>query len=179
MRDAEPPLNYKLRPAVDSDREFLYELHRTTMYGYIETTWGWDETWQRHEFDRRFREQIVSVIETADGDVGALWLETRPDSVYIEEIQIMPASQRRGIGTAVLTHLIAESAGRGVAVELAVLPGNEDARRLYDRLGFKVTKMEEPFVYMRIEPNRGSQFAVRSSSGDSPTISSETGRGCR
>ena len=147
-------MDYTLRPAVASDRDFLFELHRTTMHDHIEQTWGWDETWQRLEFDRRFREQVVSVIETADGDVGALWLEPRPDSVYVEEIQIVPASQRRGLGTAVLSRLIAESAARGLAVELAVLPRNADARRLYKRLGFTATRVEEPFVYMRIDPNR-------------------------
>ena len=124
------------------------------MHDHIEQTWGWDETWQRLEFDRRFREQVVSVIETADGDVGALWLEPRPDSVYVEEIQIVPASQRRGLGTAVLSRLIAESAARGLAVELAVLPRNADARRLYKRLGFTATRVEDPFVYMRIDSNR-------------------------
>ena len=119
------------------------------MHDHIERTWGWDERWQRAEFRRRFRKQRISVIEIDAKSIGAIWLEDRRGSVYIEELQILPEYQGRGVGTAVLKQVIAAAGKRGLAVGLAVLRTNPGARRLYERLGFKVTAVAQPFVYMR------------------------------
>ena len=56
-------MEWYLRAASESDRRFLYGLHTTTMRDVIEKTWGWDEAWQRADFDRRFAEYIVWIIE--------------------------------------------------------------------------------------------------------------------
>jgi len=48
-------MHWKLRPAEDADHQFLYELHRLTMRDVIEKTWGWDEAWQRTDFECRWR----------------------------------------------------------------------------------------------------------------------------
>ena len=52
-----------LRPAADLDRPVLYEMHCLTMRSYIDVTWGWDEQWQRNDFQQRFERYSVSVIE--------------------------------------------------------------------------------------------------------------------
>jgi ribosomal protein S18 acetylase RimI-like enzyme len=142
-------MEYRLRPASESDKGFLYSLHRITMREAIEKTWGWDEGWQRNDFESRFREHFVSIIEAAGQDVGALWTRSRPDLLYIADIQVTPALQGRGIGTSVLRGVIAEASSRGVPVELVVLQVNPRAQRLYERLGFKVTNEGDPFIRMR------------------------------
>lgn len=145
-------MEYQPRPASASDRGFLFALHKATMYETIEKTWGWDEAWQRGNFDRRFNEQTVSIIEVEGRAAGGLWLETRPDVLYVADFQVLPELQGRGIGTAVLRTLIAEAVERGVPIGLAVLPANPRAQRLYERLGFRVVGREDPFIYMRYEP---------------------------
>ena len=137
------------RPAAEGDREFLSALHRATMRDVIEQTWGWDEAWQLAELDRRFDLYDVSVIEAGSRAVGGLWLEERPDSLYIHDLAIAPESQGGGVGTAVIERLIEQGAGRGRAVALSVLDANPRARALYERLGFSVTAVEPPFVRMR------------------------------
>lgn len=47
-------MEHRLRPASESDREFLLMLHRITLRDVIEATWGWDEAWQQTDFNRRF-----------------------------------------------------------------------------------------------------------------------------
>ena len=49
----------RLRSASELDRTFLCALHCTTMREVAEKTWGWDEAWQRADFDRRFAEYVV------------------------------------------------------------------------------------------------------------------------
>lgn len=144
-------MEHRLRPASEVDREFLFMLHCTTMGDVIEATWGWDEAWQRTDFNRRFAVQDVSIIEATNFDVGGLWLEWKPDSLYIHEIQIVPDYQGQGLGTAVIRDVMGQAANRMLPVELFVVPANPRAKHLYERLGFVVTSIESPFIQMRYE----------------------------
>jgi ribosomal protein S18 acetylase RimI-like enzyme len=115
----------------------------------IEATWGWNEQWQRQDFERRFGTYDVSVIELGGQACGALVLEWLSDSLYIHEVQLMPAYQGRGVGTIVVRLVIEKAAQHGLPVMLSVVPANPRARRLYERLGFEVTGVESPFIRMR------------------------------
>ena len=119
------------------------------MRDVIEQTWGWDEAWQRADFEKRFEVCAVSIIEAGARSVGSLWLEQRPDSLYIHELQVTPPQQGRGIGTAVIEMVIEQGASRGLPIVLSVVPANPRARDLYERLGFRVTCVEPPFIRMR------------------------------
>ena len=63
-------MDVRLRPASEQDREFLYALHCATMRDVIEQTWGWDDAWQRANFEERFADFAVSVIEADSRPVG-------------------------------------------------------------------------------------------------------------
>jgi len=117
----------------------------------IEETWGWDDAWQRADFDSRLAECVVSIIEVEGRAAGAVWLESGPDAIHIRELQVLPDLQGRGIGTATIRNVIDQGARRGVPVTLSVVPANPRARRLYERLGFRVAAVEAPFVHMRHE----------------------------
>jgi GNAT superfamily N-acetyltransferase len=79
----------------------------------IEKTWGWDEAWQRRDFDRRFREYLTSIIECDGHAAGGLLLEWKPDSLYIHELQLLPEYQSQGIGTEVIGRVIEQAAAGG------------------------------------------------------------------
>ncbi len=142
-------MDLNLRPASERERAFLYELHCSTMRDVIEQTWGWDDAWQRADFERRFDAYTVSIIEAGSRSVGSLWLEQKPDSLYIHELQVAPQHQGRGIGTAVIEMVIEQGASRALPITLSVVPANPRARELYERLGFRVTCIEPPFIRMR------------------------------
>ena len=142
-------MDFTLRPADEEDREFLFALFCQTMHEVVEQTWGWGEAWQRSDFDGRFDNYSVSIVESDSQSVGGLSLETTPDSIYIHELQLLPGYQGGGLGTAVVRRVIAEAVERGVPVMLSVVPANHRAQRLYERLGFKVTGIEAPFIRMR------------------------------
>lgn len=115
----------------------------------VERTWGWDDSWQREDFERRFAACAVSVVEINGRPIGGLFLEPRLDALFIHEIQLLPECQGRGIGTALLEAIVEQARARNIPAELAVVEANERARRLYERLGFTVVAVEPPFVRMR------------------------------
>ena len=126
------------------------------MRDVIEQTWGWNETWQRRDFDRRFDEYLVFVIDFNGRAAGGLLLESKPDSIYIHEIQVLPELQGQGIGSTVVHQVIEQAFSRGVVVTLSVVPANSRAKELYERLGFEVTNFEAPFFRMRHNSRLGA-----------------------
>ena len=139
----------RLRPISSDDHPFLFNLHTVTMKDLIDRTWGWDEIWQREDFQRRVKRCRVSMIEVETIAVGALYVELLPQSIYITDLQILPEWQGHGIGAAVVKEIVHEAASAAKATELAVLRLNRRAGRLYERLGFVATGVDEPFIYMR------------------------------
>jgi len=69
---------------------------------------------------------------------------------YISRIEVDPEVQNRGVGSALMQHLLERARQSGAsAVELHVLELNR-ACRLYERLGFRVVAEEPPKLRMRL-----------------------------
>jgi RimJ/RimL family protein N-acetyltransferase len=139
---------WHLRPATDADRDFLFDLHRLAMRDYVEALWGWDEVAQQRLFDERFAVRRYQVIQFEGKNIGVLQLAERSGEVVLDLIELLPAWQGKGIGTAIIRTLLA----RGKAVSLRVLTTNPRAAVLYERLGFRVVRRTPERLYMRAEP---------------------------
>ena len=131
-------LDLTLRPATQEDEEFCYLVLKTTMRGYVDQIWGWDEAWQRTYFRSRFDPAQNQVIVLDGVDIGVFGVEEREDELFISRLYILPAYQRRGIGTYLLQSVLDKGQALGLPVRLQVLVNNP-ARRLYERLGFQST----------------------------------------
>ncbi|HET9616062.1 MAG TPA: GNAT family N-acetyltransferase, partial [Pseudolabrys sp.] len=81
-------------------------------------------------------------------EAGYLAIDHRADAEYLQWLLLLPATQNRGVGSAIVRDLIAAANAAGKCVQLRILPVNTGARRLYERLGFAVTGTEGDFVYM-------------------------------
>jgi GNAT superfamily N-acetyltransferase len=102
-------MHFELRPATPSDREWLFALDCATMGA----AGGPDPTGveaRRASFDRHFDPALISVIRAGGRDAGALRLEERGDALYLAVLEVAPDLQGRGLGTAVLRHVLARAA---------------------------------------------------------------------
>ncbi|KVH07122.1 GNAT family N-acetyltransferase [Burkholderia sp. BCCIQ04A] len=125
-----------LRAASREDLPFLLTLRRLTMTEHLQRV-GAPTDDEAH--DRRIRanfDDAMIVCEGADA-IGLLKVTRAAGEWHVHQIQILPACQGRGIGAAVLNALLTDAARERVSVSLSVLHGNP-ARRLYERLGFRV-----------------------------------------
>lgn len=141
-------VEWRLRPAKEEDRDFLFDLHRQAMRDYVEPVWGWDDLAQRRLFDERFASRPFQVIQVEGDSIGVLQLEDRPGEVVLDLIELLPAWQGKGIGTAIIRSLLAQ----GKAVSLRVLTTNPRAAALYERLGFRIMRRTPERLFMRAEP---------------------------
>ena len=149
-----PPI-YQLRPAIQADRAFLYDLHKSAIRPAVEATWGWNEAWQQDYFAQKFDPDKRQVIVAKGQDVGVVVIEEREGAVYIGLIEVLPAFQGRGIGTAVIQDILHQADKQNRPVMLHVLKTNEAGKRLYERLGFVVTAVAE-HKYKMLHPARYS-----------------------
>jgi ribosomal-protein-alanine N-acetyltransferase len=99
--------------------------------------------WTREMYSWELQNRSVChifVVRTPDCDVAgfcAFWLVF--DEIHINNVAMRPRFRGRGIGTALLLHVLTEARNLGARrATLEVRASNAGARRLYDRLGFYV-----------------------------------------
>jgi ribosomal protein S18 acetylase RimI-like enzyme len=99
-------------------------------------------------FRQRWEATQVRII-TIDGvDVGWLQSTIQNGSLFLAQLFVDRAFQRQGIGTEMMDRLIQEATVAGQDMTLGVVKTNP-ARRLYERLGFRVTHEDDRKLYMR------------------------------
>ncbi|MGN6570661.1 MAG: GNAT family N-acetyltransferase [Pseudolabrys sp.] len=158
MRPAEPASRrgYSLRPCHPDDAAFVLTLTETVIRANSERTFGaWDPDFHRAAFANAFGRLDHSIVVCNGAEAGYVAIDHRPDAEYLQWLLLMPAFQGRGLGSAIVSDLIAAAHGAGKPVQLRVLPINTGAQRLYARLGFAVTHTDEPFLYMEHAAGKG------------------------
>jgi ribosomal protein S18 acetylase RimI-like enzyme len=135
-----------LRPVADGDRPFLVELYGSTREPELAHV-PWDDATKRafveHQFaaqDAHYRQHYagatLDVVEVGGEPAGRLYVHRGPSDIRIMDVALAPPFRGRGIGTRLLSELIAEAAESGRKLSIHVERDNP-ARRLYERLGFE------------------------------------------
>lgn len=149
---------YALRPETDADIPFLAALFASTREQELAVV-PWTNEQKSAFLDGQFRAQrhhyrtynsgcAFDVIEHCGAPVGRLYLEPEPPRFYVVDIALMPDWRGRGLGTAILTAVIACAREGGRSVGIMVEKFNP-AMRLYRRLGF--TDVADHGVYQEME----------------------------
>jgi ribosomal protein S18 acetylase RimI-like enzyme len=138
------PPGVKVRPAAEGDLEPLVEAARASLReeGRPDPFDGDPPGFRRWVRGRLPRARVVE----ADGHaffVGYADVR-RPEGWLVQGVYTFPQARRRGFATAGMSAIVQEAFAAGAAhVQLAVVSGNTNAERLYERLGF------EPFARLR------------------------------
>ncbi|MCL7422059.1 MAG: GNAT family N-acetyltransferase [Methylobacter sp.] len=135
-------MDYELRPATSDDYAYCYRLTKRNMYDLFCKHWG---GWVPAEFRKGFSVENISMVIIAGKRAGYLSVIKEPTSLYIDNIQLSPAWQGRGIGAQLLKRLLADHSD--VSVRLTTFEDNP-AKRLYERMGFVVLEREGMTVKM-------------------------------
>jgi GNAT superfamily N-acetyltransferase len=141
-----PPID--LRPAGPDDAEFCYRVYASTRYEEVAPLqWPPEqvEAFLRMQFraqDTHYRQHYpdatVDVILVGGVPAGRLYVDRWPAEVRIVDIALLPQFRGAGVGTFLLTRILAEAEVAGLRVSIHVETFNP-ARRLYQRLGFVKT----------------------------------------
>ena len=155
-----------LRPAAESDREFLFEVYAATRTEELaQVPWSAEQKraflWQQfeaqdHEYRRAYPDGIYSVIELATNRVGRLYLRHGASDTRIVDLALLPGYRGWGIGSRILGDLAreADEAQRSLSIHVEVF--NTGARRLYERFGFLVAEDKGVYLLLSRAPSSGA-----------------------
>jgi ribosomal protein S18 acetylase RimI-like enzyme len=152
-----------VRPATQSDFDFLFHLVCLTMKEYVAATTGWDERREKEIFTRYFDFSTyqISVIVLDGSNIGYLKTERMEREIFLANLHVHPDYQNRGIGSSLLKSLLLKAKQQGVSVSLKVLKVDHAARRLYERFGFSIEEEAEDYYLMRALPHDSSNSIAR------------------
>lgn len=86
--------------------------------------------------------------------IGRLLVARTSEEFRLVDIALLPAHQGCGIGSGLLRMLLREAGDHGLPLTLHVAKDNP-ARRLYLRLGFRVTDEDGMYAFLRKDPLAG------------------------
>ena len=143
-----------LRRASASDFDLTFAIKKSAGGQYIRDVFGWDEQVQLGFHRVQFSPQNTRLIVQNDAVVGWISVVDHEDYTTIEELYVLPESQRKGIGTSVLREVIEYVRLRNVPLRLRVFDINRGGIRLYERLGFTKQCKDGPFLHMELRPRK-------------------------
>ncbi len=143
---------YVLRAATPADEPFARRLHREAYEDVVTRQFGeWDAARQVAFFEAKWDPAHYRVIEVEGQLAGIVATSPRDDERFVDEIQLLPAFQSQGIGSAVLRGILEDAMAACLPVRLRVLRLNR-AKALYERLGFTTYDETETHFLMEWLP---------------------------
>lgn len=148
-----------LRPAGTRDLPHLRRIYRETRADEFAGL-AWTDAMRDAFIDQQFLSQHLHyvrefanaeflIVEQHHRPIGRLYLLRAPPAHHLIDISLEKASQRQGIGTALLAHVQDDARMHGQDLRLHVRSDNTDAARLYRRHGFAET--EDLGAYRRMQ----------------------------
>ena len=140
----------RLAPALPEHLPMLEELMNLTIRPWVEVTFArWNPEMAHDSIHDDVVNQRASLIMVDDQIAGVLAIRDESQRLHLEKIYIYPDFQRRGLGTRVVSDVIARAANRPVTLRVLIV---NPARALYERLGFVVTETTSEFHFMERRP---------------------------
>jgi ribosomal protein S18 acetylase RimI-like enzyme len=116
-------------------------------------------TAQHTYYRQHYATASFDVVLCDDAPVGRLYVDRAPHEIRIVDIALLPEYRGAGIGTELLTELLAEAAQARKVVSIHVERFNP-ALRWYQRLGFRV--IEDRGVYLQLTWSADDQLNTAS-----------------
>ena len=146
----------RLRDALPTDADFVFDTLREAIGPYMELWVGWDEAGERaRQAERwgrlRFRVIVVDGVDAGYistaiyGDMAAGY----PTGFYLHQLMIRGAFQSKGIGSICLRRLQAEARDLGLPLNLRVLRVNPRALAFYLASGCQLVGESDTHISVR------------------------------
>jgi ribosomal protein S18 acetylase RimI-like enzyme len=147
--------------AIPLDDSFLFEVYSDSRREEMDA-WGWPageiEAFLRMQYDfqtrsyaMQFPNAVTQVIMHEGKKIGRM-IVSRNHSIQLIDISLLTAYRNKGLGTEAMAGLQQEATKAGIPVKLSV-QGNNPAKLLYERLGFKAIGEAFPYISMSWEPD--------------------------
>lgn len=150
-----------LRPATDSDYDFMRLLYHSTRVEEMQH-FPFDEAQKAEFLDSQFSAQfehyrihyptVERNIIVRDGQpIGRIWIDEWKSEIRLVDIALMPEWRGTGVGTELVRSVLARGRAAGKPVTIHVEAFNP-ALRIYQRLGFQKVDTNGIYYLMKWTP---------------------------
>ena len=146
-------MEYRIRFATPNDHDVIYALKAESVRPYVEKIWGWDEDYQKNDFDGDFSHiKQFNVIEVDGKFAGFVQYYFEYPYFEVVEIHLLPEYRGKGIGSDILRYLQKVCIAQDRKIRIGCFKENHRAKALYQKLGFMQTE-ETDTHYILEYPN--------------------------
>lgn len=149
--------DHGFRNCTADDAEFILGLKRSCMKWYIEKIYGWDEEVQRQKtLDELSRLSGKMRIITSGGEDIGVTAFYEDNGVYVVGLIIIhPEYQNKGVASSIIGRYIetAKAEKKKITVKAYI---ENPARRLYERLGFRLREVIGTHAYYEMDFSEGN-----------------------
>lgn len=137
-------LNFKLdseqiRPATIEDFSWLWNLYVDLLKAPITSQWGWDENFQKTNFEKNLPIENFKIIKAQDQPIAAYCVDEYEDRLHLRLLLVVRSKQKSGVGKAIMEELMDSALQSNQYVTLSVIKTNP-VLEFYTKLGFEVVK---------------------------------------
>lgn len=142
-------MDHYLKNCKETDKDFIYNLKKESIYDYVNRIWGWNEEYQIKDFETDFILENFKIIEVNNKYVGFVQINEDILNVNITEIHIIREYQGKGVGGRIISNIIKQATKDDKTVSIGCFIDNNRAKQLYERLGFKVISITDTHYQMK------------------------------
>ena len=145
---------YELKEITEDDIDFLFNLLKSSMMDYYKKTYGyWEDEEELRYLKESLSKAIYKIIVVDNQQIGCLALKESHNFIFVEEIQILPSMQNKGIGSNIIYELINKANSEKKEIYLEVLKSNTKALNFYTNNGFHKTGENETHFQLNHIPD--------------------------
>ena len=159
-------IDITLRPVTDADQEFLIGVYANSRAAELaQVDWDdsqkdafirWQYAMQKQEYEARYPSARYEVILVNGTPAGRIWVGSDDTQIRLLDIAILNEFQNRGVGTHLLRQLMDEATRADKPLRHMVFMLNDNANRLYQRLGFKTIEDVGGYLHMEWLPGQSA-----------------------
>lgn len=138
----EAGLTVGFESASAADARGLVELRIAAMRDSLERLGRFDPHRARDRFLARFDPALTRHVVVDGRRVGFVVVRPQDDGLLLDHLYVAPSAQGRGIGSAVMTEILADADARGLRVYVGALRESA-SNRFYERHGFVMVASSE------------------------------------
>ncbi len=129
--------DFEFRRVQPQDVAFCWTIYREAMQPLTAELMQWNEDAQRRGIEATLGDDDASILISDDTDAGWLPVVQTPRDIHLGHLYLAPQARNHGLGTKFLRWMGERARRKNKNFTLDVLKNNR-ARRLYERLGFRI-----------------------------------------
>jgi [ribosomal protein S18]-alanine N-acetyltransferase len=132
------------RPMLEADLEKVVEIEKASM----------PSPWSKELFEEELKRKLAHYfVAEEEGEVaGYMGYWEAPDEAHLINLAIGPKFRQKGLGSAMIDYCLKFAARRGARLAtLEVRSGNEAAKRLYEKSGFRIVAIRKKYYSDNLE----------------------------